>query len=120
MSTVLWIIQAVLAIKLLHTAITHGLLPNRSEMQSARQRMGTSARWVHALTGLLCLAAAVALTVPQLLWGNITATGFAAAAAAVLWLAGLLLHRRTRGKPNTIVSLVLFVLAAFAAYGYLA
>jgi hypothetical protein len=46
MGTVLWIIQAVLAIKLLHTAITHGLLANRPEMQSTQQRIGTSARWV--------------------------------------------------------------------------
>lgn len=72
------------------------------------------------LTGLLGLAATVALTVPQLLWGDKTATGFAAAAAALLWPARLLLHRHTRDKPNTIVSLVLFVLAAFVAYGYLA
>ena len=60
------------------------------------------------------------LTVPQLLWGTITATAFAAVAAAVLWLAGLLLHRGARDKPNTFVSLVLFVLAVFVAYGYLA
>lgn len=120
MSTVLWIVQSVLAVKLLHTAITHSLLTKRTEMQSARLRMGASARWVHPFTGLFCLAAALTLTVPQLLWGTITATAFAAVAAAVLWLAGLLLHRGARDKPNTFVSLVLFVLAVFVAYGYLA
>jgi hypothetical protein len=113
-------VQAVLAVKLLHTAITHGMLANRPEMPSARRRMGVSSAWVHALTGLFCLAAAFALTVPQLLRGIVTSAGFAESAGAVLWLAGLLLHRRTRDKPNTIVSLVLFVLAAFVAYGYLA
>lgn len=119
MSTVLWIFQAVLAVKLLHTAVTHSLLTKRTEMQSARQLMGASSRWVHTLTGLFCLAAAFTLTVPQLLWGTITATGYSAAATAVLWLAGFLLHRRTRDKPNTVVSLVLFGLAVFVAYGYL-
>ncbi len=70
--------------------------------------------------GFLCLAATVALIVPKLVEGDITATGFGASAGAVLWIAGLLLYRCTRDKPNTIVSLVLFVLAAFVAYGYLA
>ena len=46
MGAVLWIRQTVLAIKLLHTALTHGLLANRPEMQSAQQRISTSARWV--------------------------------------------------------------------------
>ena len=119
MGTILWIVQAVLAVKLLHTAITHGLMKTRVQMKTARQRLGATSHWVHAVTGVACFVGALSLIIPQLAWGEDAVTGLAAIYTAVLWLVGLLLHWRSREKPNTVVSLVLVALASFLAYGYL-
>ena len=51
MNILLWIVQAILAIKLITVTLTHGLQPNKPTIQEAGRRMG---RACEALTGRGC------------------------------------------------------------------
>ena len=66
MSTALWVLQAVLAVKFLSTAWTHGLRHNQERMALAIQRMGRPARPL--------LRGVAALTLVDLAGGPLDAT----------------------------------------------
>ena len=117
MDTVLWVVQAILAIKLISTAWTHGLRQSQPDMAAAMQKMGRSAPLLHGLTAAGTLAGALGLILPGLLGAAGGVSAVAAALLAIMLLASAGLHARSRAKPNLFVSLILAALAAFVAYG---
>jgi hypothetical protein len=117
MNIALWIVQAILAIKLLTTAMSHGLQQSKPTMAEAIEKRGRSARPLLYTSAVLCLLGAAALILPGLLSLSAWITPIAAALLAVLLLISALLHIRCRTQPKIFVSLVLFVFAAFIAYG---
>ena len=111
MDIALWIIQIILAIKLASVAFTHGLRHSMPTMQAAIQKMGKLS--IPLLYGVaVCnLLGAVGLILP----GRIASV--TAAIVAILMLLSIFFHVRSREKPNVFVSVILFILAAFVAYG---
>jgi hypothetical protein len=117
MNLVLWALQAILAIKLLSAAYTHGVRPDASKMQRGVVAYGAATRPLLVVIAGAVTLAAVALVVPGLTGLHSSATVLAAAAVAVLMLVAIVFHVRCRDKPVPWVGLVLAAMAAFVAYG---
>lgn len=117
MNILLWVLQVVLAVKFLSVAYTHGLRPDAAKMQRGNQRFGGATRPLLALIALGVLAGALSLVLPAALEVASWLTPLAAALLAVMMLAALGFHLACREKPKSAVSLVLFALSAFVAYG---
>jgi len=117
MNTALWVIQIILAIKLVSVAFTHGLRRDQQTMQEAIQKMGKSSRPVLNLDTIIILFASLGLVLPGLLKLSTPITAISAASLAVLLLVSIYFHARYRQKPNIFVSVILFALATSVAYG---
>ena len=117
MNILLWAIQIILAIKLVTTAITHGLQRSKPTMQQAAEKLGKSSRFWHLLTAILTFIAALGLIVPPLLGLNPQLLISAAILTAVLMLVSLYFHIRYRDQPKVFVSIILFVMALVVIYG---
>jgi FtsH-binding integral membrane protein len=117
MNAILWIIQIILAIKLLSVAWSHGVRQDQAKMQTGIRRMGGSARPVLYAVAAGSLILGIGLIVPAAAsvptWVVPLSAGILAAGMAL----SILFHRACRENPNIIPSLVLLVFAAFVAYG---
>ncbi len=113
MNILLWALQIILAIKLLTVTFNHGLRPNPDKMKRGRDWLGGAARPLLGAVALCTLLVALALVLPF-------AKGFlpiTASFAGVMMLIATGFHLRCRKKPKVWVSLILFGLALFLAYG---
>jgi len=119
MNLALWVVQAILSIKLITAAFSHGFPQSKPEMQQAIEKIGTGARFWHVLVATLCILTAAGLILPGLLgfWPQITA--WAAGVVALMMLGSIYFHVRFRDKPMIFVSVILFIFAVFIAYGRL-
>ena len=117
MNIALWIVQVILAIKLLTAAFSHGVRQSKPEMQQAIEKMGATHRFWHNLVAVLVFIAALGLILPGLLGFQPALTVWAAILSAVLMLVSIFFHTRYRDTPMVFVSIVLFIFAAFIAYG---
>ncbi len=117
MDIVLWFLQLVLGIKFISVAFTHGLRPDPTKMQQGRQRLGAAAQPLLALIALCAFLGAVGLVLPAATGILTGLTALAAALLALMMLLALGFHLACRETPNSVVSLVLFALAAIVAYG---
>ena len=117
MNIALWIVQAILAIKLITTAVSHAFPQSKVEMRQAVEKMGTGSRLWHGLVAVLTLVSAVGLILPGLFGVQTQLVLWAAVLTGVLMLASIFFHVRYRDKPIIIADIVLFILAAFVAYG---
>ena len=113
MDIALWFVQIILAIKLVTTAISHGLGQNKTEMHAALEKV--RAHWIVTCVAVLCLIGAIGLILPELLHESSKFTSYSSAAAAILLLVSILCHVKTRKKPKIFVSIILAILAAFVA-----
>jgi hypothetical protein len=115
MNTLFWALQIILAIKLLTVTFNHGLHPDPVKMQRGRDRFGCAARPL-----LISIAGLTLLTGLGLILS--IASGFlplTASFTALLMLIATGFHLRCRETPKVWVSLILFALAMFLAYGRL-
>jgi len=117
MNTLLWILQIALAVKFLSVAYTHAVRPDPVKMERGRKRFGAAARPLLILIGIGAILCALALILPAASGIAPGWTPLAAALLALMMLAAAGLHPACRENPKTVVSLVLFALAAFVAYG---
>ncbi len=117
MNVLLWALQIVLALKFLSVTFTHGLRPDETKMQRGVQRFGTLARPLLVLIALGTLLGGVGLILPAATGILVWLTPWAAALLALMMLFAVGFHIACREKPNTVISLILFALAAFLAYG---
>ena len=117
MNIVLWIVQVILGIKLLSVSYTHGLRQSQPLMQDAIRKMGSFARPLHYGIAFAAFIGALGLTLPGALGLPIQAISVTAVFLAVMLLASIFFHIRSREQPNVFVSLILFAFAAFVAYG---
>jgi len=117
MNTFLWIVQGVLALKLLTAAYSHGLGRKGPEWRQGAESVGSMAKGVSAAASILMLAGAlglVGLIGPGILPGVVPAAG---AGLAVLHLSAIVFHLRCREDPKVFAAVVLSVLAALVAVG---
>jgi hypothetical protein len=113
MNTLLWALQIILAIKLLTVTFNHGLRPDPVKMQRGREWLGSAARPLLSVIALCAFLLGLILVLPA-------AKGFipwTASVTALIMLVAIGFHLRCRETPKTWVSLILFALAAFLAYG---
>jgi hypothetical protein len=105
-----------LAVKLIATAVSHGIQHNHETMQEAIQNLAGGVTLLYVAAGLMSLGGA-ALVLPAFVDLPAGFTLAAAVAVAVLMLLSLVPHIIARENPNIFVSLILFALAVFLAYG---
>ncbi len=117
MNIALWILQTILAIKLITVTLDHGLIPTKPSIQDARQKMGRPARGWLGLAAGGSLLGALGLLLPGLLGLDGRIISFAALGVVGLLVLSIPLHLRSREKPKIFVSLVLAAFALFVAYG---
>jgi VIT1/CCC1 family predicted Fe2+/Mn2+ transporter len=117
MNIVLWILQIALCVKLLSTAYTHGLRVDEAKMQQGKQRLGGAARPLLILASLCAFLGGVALILPAATGMLAWLTPLAAALVALMMLLAMGLHAVCHGARTIVFGLVIFVLAAFVAYG---
>jgi hypothetical protein len=119
MHIALWVIQAILAIKLISASYSHGLRKDQDAMQQAMQKMGGSSGLAHTMVAIFAFIAAAGLILPGLLnfWPQLTV--WAAGLTAILMIGSIFFHVKFRDKPNIFVSVILLALALFVAYGRL-
>jgi putative oxidoreductase len=117
MNILLWVLQIALAAKFLSVAYTHALRPDPEKMRRGKERFGAAARPLLILIALGAFLGAVALVLPAATGILPGLTPWAAALLALMMLAAAGFHLACRENPKTVVSLVLFALAAFVAYG---
>jgi len=112
-NTLLWALQIILAIKLLTVTFNHGLRPDPDKMKRGRERFGPAVKPLLLTIALLALLIGLGLVLPF-------AKGFlpiTASLTALMMLIATGFHLRCREEPKVWVSLILFALAAFLAYG---
>lgn len=117
MNIFLWILQAILCIKLLDVAYKHGLRRSLESMQAALHKLGGYAGGLMSFLALCALLAALGLVVPGLLGLPAWLTPAAALFSAGLLTISLFFHLRSREHPKVFVSLVLAAFALAIAYG---
>jgi len=117
MDVALWIIQAILAIKLVNVAFTHGLRHSLPTMQAAIQKLGKFSTALLYGVAACALLGAAGLMLPGVLGASNRITSVTAGIMAFLLLLSIFFHVRSREKPNVFVSVILFIFAAFVAYG---
>jgi hypothetical protein len=114
---VLWIVQAILAIKLITVTLTHGLQQNKPAVQDAAQKMGKFSKPLLVFIAFWTFLGTAGLILPELLGWAAWITPVTAAIMGASLLVSLIFHVKFREKPKIFVSLVLFAFAAFVAYG---
>ena len=117
MNILLWIVQVILAIKLITVTLTHGLQPNKPTIQDAGRRMGRAAKPLLVVVAVWTFLGTLGLILPGLLGWAAWITPVAAAVMGLSLLVSLIFHVKYREKPKIFVSLVLFAFAVFITYG---
>jgi putative oxidoreductase len=117
MDTALWIIQIILAIKLINVAFTHGFRQSLPSMQEAIQKTGKGARPILSVVAAGTFLGVLGLILPGVLGLSSWITAGTAVLLACILLFSIFFHVRGREKPKIFVSAVLFAFAAFVAYG---
>lgn len=119
MNIILWVLQIILAIKLLATAFSHGMRQDQEKMQAGIRRMGGSVRPVLYIAAACMVLLAAGLLLPWAVRVPLWVIPISSGIMAGGMLLSIPFHRACREKPNIIPSLVLFGMAAFTAYGRL-
>ena len=117
MNLALWIVQVILAIKIITTSYTHGLRQSMPSMQDAIHKLGRAARPILYLVAICTFIGALGLILPGLLGWAGWITPVTATILAGMLLISIIFHIKSREKPKIFVSLVLFVFAVFVAVG---
>jgi putative oxidoreductase len=117
MNILLWVLQAILAVKFVSAAYTHAIRPDPAKMQRGTQRFGAAARPLLILVALGTFLGAAGLVLPAAVRSLGWLVPWSAALLALMMLAATGLHVACRERPRIGVSLILCALAAFVAYG---
>jgi VIT1/CCC1 family predicted Fe2+/Mn2+ transporter len=117
MNVVLWVLQGILAVKFISAAYSHGIRPNPEKMERGTKRFGARTRPLLVLASVGIILGAVALVLPAAVGSLAWLAPWAAAALAVMMLAGFGFHIACREGPIILAGLVLCAMAAFVAYG---
>ena len=117
MNIVLWLVQIILAIKLLTVSYTHGLRQSQPTMQAAIQKFGKYSPTLLYTIAVCTFIGTIALILPGVIGASTWITPVTAAILAIMLLFSIYFHIKSRQKPKIFVSAVLFAFAAFVVYG---
>ncbi len=113
MDILLLTLQIILGIKLLATALSHGLQHQKPVMQAAIQKMGGAVRFWLKLVSILCLLGGLGLLLGSALDKISFLATISAGFMAVMLLISIVCHLRSREKPALYADIILFIMAAF-------
>lgn len=116
-NSVLWILQAILCVKFISVAYSHGFRRDKAEMRQAMKKLGAAGPSALTLAGLGAFLAGLSLVLPAGGGSLVWLVPWAAALLAGMTLLSIGFHLAARESPKIWVSLILFALAAFVAYG---
>ena len=117
MNIILWIIQIILAIKLITVSYTHGLRQSQPTMQAAIRKQGGFSKPLLYTIAVCTFLGTLGLILPGVLGSLTWITPVAAAILSIMLLISILFHLKCRENPMIFVSVILFAFAAFVAYG---
>ena len=117
MNIILWIIQIILAIKLITVSYTHGLRQSQPTMQAAIRKQGRFSKPLLYTIAVCTFLGTLGLILPGVLGALTWITPVAAAILSIMLLISILFHLKCRENPMIFVSVILFAFAAFVAYG---
>jgi hypothetical protein len=117
MNVILWAIQILLAVKFVSAAYTHGLRFKQEEMQKGIQRLGKKAKPLLIISAIIMLLGGIGLILPRLIGKWNWSVPCSAALLALMMFFAIGFHVFCRERPKVLISLILFVLAAFLALG---
>lgn len=117
MNIALWIIQIILGIKLVTVSYTHGLRQSQPTMQAAIQKRGGDSKPLLYTIAVCTFLGTIGLILPGVFGSATWITPMAAAVLSIMLLISIFFHLKCRENPMIFVSIVLFALAAFVAYG---
>lgn len=117
MNIALWIAQVILGIKMLTAAFSHGLLHGKPEIQQAIQVVGKQAKLLLFLASSFMVLGIGGLFLPALVQLPLWVTPAAASMLSLMLLVSIYFHLVARDTPNVFVSVILFLIGAFVAYG---
>lgn len=113
----LWVIQLILAIKMLNVSYSHGLRQSQPTIREAIQKMGEFSKPIHSATSVCTFIGAMGLILPGVLASPIWITPVIAVLLSAMLLVSIFFHIKSRKNPKIFVSAILFTFAAFVAYG---
>ena len=116
MDVVIGILQILLSIKFISVSYSHALRQDKTQMQEAIQKMGSSARPFLFVIASLSFLCSLGLILPFAVRIPAWAIPVSAAILAALSLLSIPFHIKYREKPNTFAGLILFAMASFVAY----
>ena len=117
MHRVLWIFQAILAVKLLSVSFTHAFRQDLTTMQEAIGNLGSASQSLLYASACLTFLGALGLILPGLLPLQSKLIPLTAGILALGLLGSIPLHVMGREQPKIFVSLILFLMTVFVAYG---
>ena len=117
MNIILWIAQFILSIKFISSAYIHGFGAGRDSMKLGRAKYGATLKPLLAVIGICTLLCSLSLVVPAVFGVQNWLTPIAAVLLMGLTLISIIFHISCRETPRIWISLILFTLAGFVAYG---
>ena len=117
MNIALWVVQIILAIKLITVSYTHGLRQSQPSMQEAIQKMGRFSQPLLYIVAACTFIGTMGLILPAVVASPAWIPPVTALIVSIMLLFSIYFHIKGRDKPKIFVSLVLFAFAAFVAYG---
>jgi VIT1/CCC1 family predicted Fe2+/Mn2+ transporter len=117
MNTALWVVQIILAIKLITVSYTHGFRQSQPTMQAAIQKLGRFSKPLLTIISACTFIGTLGLIFPAVLGLSAWIVPVMASILSIMLLLSIYFHINGREKPMIFVSVVLFVFAAFVAYG---
>ena len=116
MNVVAAIFQILLSIKFISVSYSHAIRQDKTQMQEAIQKMGSSARPFLFVIASLSFLCSVGLILPFVLSIPAWTIPVIAAILAALSLLSIPFHIKYRKRPKIFAGLILFVIASFVAY----
>lgn len=117
MNISLWIVQALLGLAFLAVGYNHGFNSEKAKTQQGMQWMGAVPKGLLTFIGVAEILGGIGLIVPAATGILPWLTPLAAAALALVMLLAMGFHATRQEYPNIVFNFVLFVVAAFVAYG---
>ena len=117
MNTVLWIAQVLLALGFLSIGYNHAFNSEKMKVQRGMQWIDALPRWLMIFIGVSEMAGGLGAVMPALTGIYPWLTPLAACLLALVMLLAFVFHVVLREYPNLAINTILFILAAFVAYG---
>jgi hypothetical protein len=114
-----YIFQAILAIKFISTAYSHGIQKNNKLMEQAIDKMGNKSITVHRVIAIICIVGALAILLPEILGILLWIVPLTLLMLGSIMLISIIFHNKYREKPRILTDIWLAIFCIFVLIGKL-